>query len=186
MIWISSTRHVKKHYHHRWAWKGTYLADLCIFHRIEPRKQVALKLARLLSAAHKTVHSVIRNESQSEEIREAGAQPVVLSLEDDDVQKFTKQFVDSAADVVYFSAGAGGKGGAERTRKVDYEGALKIFDAIERVEKSGGKKNPRLILVSAIDIRNPDKVPEHYVSGLLDNIHKPHHNCVERAGYQGI
>lgn len=30
---------------------------------------------------------------------------------------------------LYFSVGAGGQGGEERTKKVDYEGALKIFDA---------------------------------------------------------
>jgi uncharacterized protein YbjT (DUF2867 family) len=64
-------------------------------------------------------------------------------------------------DVVYFSAGAGGKGGPEKTKKVDYEGAVKVFDAIEQVK---GKK-PRLILVSSVDVRDPNgKVPEHYVS----------------------
>lgn len=64
-------------------------------------------------------------------------------------------------DVVYFSAGAGGKGGAERTRMVDYEGAVKVFDAIEAVK---GTK-PRLIMVSAIDVRDRSKpAPEHYVS----------------------
>jgi len=60
---------------------------------------------------------------------------------------------------VYFSAGAGGKGGEERTKKVDYEGALKIFDAIEGVE---GPIKPRLILVSALDVRDPEKIPTHY------------------------
>lgn len=64
-------------------------------------------------------------------------------------------------DVVYFSAGSGGKGGTERTKKVDYEGAVKVFDAIEKVD---GKKKPRLILVSAIDVRDPEKIPSHYVS----------------------
>lgn len=44
---------------------------------------------------------------------------------------------------------------------MDYEGALKIFDAIEGVE---GPVKPRLILVSAIDIRDPEKIPAHYVS----------------------
>ena len=54
-----------------------------------------------------------------------------------------------------------GGGGEERTQKVDYEGALKIFDAIEGVE---GPVKPRLILVSALDIRDPEKIPTHYVS----------------------
>lgn len=62
---------------------------------------------------------------------------------------------------MYFSAGAGGKGGEERTKKVDYEGALKIFDAVEGVKET---KKPFLILVSGVDIRNPDKIPAHYVS----------------------
>lgn len=48
---------------------------------------------------------------------------------------------------------------------MDYEGAVKVFDAIEGVKGS----KPRLILVSAIDIRDPDKVPAHYVSGPRAN-----------------
>lgn len=67
-------------------------------------------------------------------------------------------------DVVYFSAGAGGKGGEERTKKVDYEGALKIFDAIEGVEES---VRPRLVLVSALDVRDPETIPTHYVSSFF-------------------
>lgn len=47
-------------------------------------------------------------------------------------------------------------------RKVDYEGAVKVFDAIEGIT-SGGTK-PRLILVSAVDIRDPEKIPAHYAS----------------------
>jgi hypothetical protein len=79
------------------------------------------------------------------------------------VSTFTAAFEETKADVVVFSAGAGGKGGEERTKAVDYEGAVKVFDAIEGV--SGSK--PRLILVSAIDIRDESKVPEHYVRLLL-------------------
>ncbi|KAF6750444.1 NADH(P)-binding-domain-containing protein [Ephemerocybe angulata] len=124
--------------------------------------KVALRLARYLVTGKKNVYSVIRNESQSEDIRHEGAKPVLLSLETDSAEKFTKQFVDTQTELVYFSAGAGGKGGKERTKKVDYEGAVKIFDAIEGVKQQGGQKNPGLVLVSAIDVRNPDKIPEHY------------------------
>lgn len=64
---------------------------------------------------------------------------------------------------MYFSAGAGGKGGPERTRKVDEEGAIKVFDAIESVGSSK-EERPRLIIVSAIDIRDESKgYPAHYV-----------------------
>jgi len=79
----------------------------------------------------------------------------LLSLEDAPVTDFTSAFEGS--EVVVFSSGAGGKGGPERTKKVDYEGALKVFDAIERM-----KQPARLILVSAIDSRHPDKIPDHY------------------------
>lgn len=103
--------------------------------------------------------SIIRNPDHVEDIKATGATPLLLSLEDSPVSDFATAF--EGQDVVYFSAGAGGKGGEERTKKVDYEGAVKVFDALERVE---GQTKPRLILVSALDIRDPGKMPEHYVS----------------------
>jgi hypothetical protein len=99
----------------------------------------------------------------------------VLSLEHDPVDTFAELF--EGHHVVVFSAGAGGKGGEERTKAVDYQGALKVcmlslacigadrtqvFDAIDMME---GPK-PHLILVSAIDVRAPDKIPAHYVRHL--------------------
>ncbi|KAF4611946.1 hypothetical protein D9613_003763 [Agrocybe pediades] len=116
---------------------------------------VSMRLAKLLGSSH-SVTSIIRSSSQEQEIKDLSANPLVLSLEDDSVAEFSKAF--KGQDVVYFSAGAGGKGGEERTKKVDYEGAVKIFDAIEAVE---GPK-PLLILVSAIDVRDPEKIPAHY------------------------
>ena len=94
-----------------------------------------------------------------QDIKDISATPLLLSLEDASVADFSNAF--KGYDVVYFSAGAGGKGGEERTKKVDYEGALKIFDAIEGVE---GPVKPRLILVSALDVRDPEKIPTHYAS----------------------
>jgi len=42
---------------------------------------------------------------------------------------------------------------------VDYRGALKVYDAIEQTSSK-----PRLVLVSAIDIRDKSKgYPAHYV-----------------------
>ncbi|KII83703.1 hypothetical protein PLICRDRAFT_119013 [Plicaturopsis crispa FD-325 SS-3] len=116
---------------------------------------VALRLARILAPKH-DVTSIIRNDEHSADITAVSATPLHLSLEDAPVSSLTEAF--QGKDIVYFSAGAGGKGGPERTRKVDYEGAVKVFDAIEQVQ--GAK--PRLILVSAIDSRDPDKVPEYY------------------------
>ena len=121
--------------------------------------QVALRLARLLASANHSVTSVIRDISHAPDIREVGAKPLVLSLEDSPLSVFSHEFADK--NVVVFSAGAGGKGGPERTKKVDYEGALKVFDAIEQVNGP----RPRLIMVSGVDVRDPNHVPPHYVCG---------------------
>ncbi|KAI5120001.1 hypothetical protein M0805_008462 [Coniferiporia weirii] len=118
---------------------------------------VSMRLARLLSARLDTrVFSIIRNPEHTKDVADTGATPLVLSIEDDQKEKFAEAFEDK--DIVYFSAGAGGSGGPERTRKVDYEGAVKVFDAIELVK--GAK--PRLIMVSAIDVRDPNVIPAHY------------------------
>ena len=106
-----------------------------------------------------SITSIIRNTEQSSDIKETGAYPLVLSLEDDDKNAFANAF--EGVDVVYFSAGAGAGGGPERTKTVDYEGALKVFDAIELIQSV---KKPRLIMVSAVDIRDPNRIPEHYVN----------------------
>lgn len=56
-----------------------------------------------------------------------------------------------------FAAGAGGKGDPSRTRKVDYDAAVKVYDAMEA---ANGR---RLILVGATDVRDRSKpAPEWY------------------------
>jgi nucleoside-diphosphate-sugar epimerase len=93
--------------------------------------------------------------------------PVISSLESSTVQEFVNIFKQAKADVVVFSAGAGGKASSdgissdERTKKVDYEGAVKVFDALELVQEHG--LNPRLVLVSTIDSRDLNIKPPHYV-----------------------
>ncbi|KAF8748176.1 NAD(P)H-binding [Rhizoctonia solani] len=119
---------------------------------------VALHLARLAASRGHKITSVIRDVSHGQDISHTGATPQVLSLEDAPASDFTTLFTNLKTDVVYFSAGAGGKGGEERTKAVDYNGALKIFDAIDGVN---GKK-PRLVLVSGLDVGNEDRFPEHY------------------------
>ncbi|KXN83269.1 hypothetical protein AN958_01640 [Leucoagaricus sp. SymC.cos] len=130
---------------------------------------VSLRLTRLLSSTPQkhNLTSIIRDTSQIPSITSAGSTPLLLSLEDSPLSDFTTAF--RGQDIIIFSAGAGGKGGPERTKKVDYEGAIKVFDAIENVVKdqggvsdASGEKRPRLILVSSIDVRDENKIPEHY------------------------
>lgn len=81
-----------------------------------------------------------------------------FSLEDDTSSAFATHLRTLQADAVVFSAGAGGKGGLERTRKVDYEGALKVFDGMEEAGVS------RILLVSATDLRDRSQPPPDWYS----------------------
>ncbi|GJJ14087.1 hypothetical protein Clacol_008344 [Clathrus columnatus] len=123
--------------------------------------KIAMRLTRLLVDNGFSVTSVIRNPTDSNDIVNIKAKPEIISLEEADVATFTALFETTNAKLVYFIAGAGGKGGPERTKTVDFEGAVKIFDAIEGVKNI----KPRLILVGAIDARDPNRLedyPSHY------------------------
>lgn len=104
----------------------------------------------------------MRSEDHFEDNRRAGgAEPKLVSLEDASVEELKLAF--EGANGVLFAAGAGGKGGKERTVKVDQEGAIKVFDAIDKVD---GEK-PKLVLVSALDTRDVSKpAPSHYVESI--------------------
>ena len=117
--------------------------------------RVARQLTRLLAHpphSH-TVHSIIRNAAQKSEIQELGGQPIVDSIEDATTSSFAETIKRTAPDYIVWTAGAGGKGGPERTNAVDHEGAVKAFDA---ASQAGVK---RFIMVSAVDVRS-DKKPE--------------------------
>lgn len=86
-----------------------------------------------------------------------GATPTVLSLEDASIKDMEDLIKKEKPDAVIFSAGAGGKGGPERTRAVDYEGSVKVYEACQ------GAGVKRLLLVSAFDVRDrSNPVPEWY------------------------
>ena len=86
---------------------------------------------------------------------------IVLDLEYSWTSEFSLAF--DGADIVYFSASAGENTSDERTKNIDFEGALKVFDVNDVIEGVKGSK-PRLILVSTFDANDPDKFPAHYAS----------------------
>lgn len=92
--------------------------------------KIALLTAPKLIDAGYEVHSIIRNPHHREEVAATGAQPVLLDIEQADVDALAEAF-DGAAAVV-FSAGAGG-GNPARTHAVDYEAALRTMHAAEQV-----------------------------------------------------
>lgn len=117
--------------------------------------KVAQHFARLASAEGHEVLSVVRNDTHSESLEKVGAKPVVLSFEDASVGELTSFLTENKPDVVIFSAGAAGD--KTRTMKVDYEGSVKVFDAMENANVK------RLLHVGAIDIRSDQKAyPDYY------------------------
>lgn len=101
--------------------------------------KVALLAAPKLKAAGYAVDSIIRNPGHSDDVRDAGANPVVVDIESADVNAMAAAFEGAAA--VVFSAGAGG-GNPQRTHAVDYEAATR---AIQAAEQTGVK---RFVMVS--------------------------------------
>jgi uncharacterized protein YbjT (DUF2867 family) len=107
--------------------------------------QIALRLARLLSARGDRVRSLIRNPDHASGVSDVGAEPVVADLEAlDDVSSCF-----SGADAVVFAAGAGPGSGAERKRTVDYGAAVKLIEAAQ----AAGVR--RYLMVSSIGADDP-------------------------------
>lgn len=107
--------------------------------------QIALRMARLLSARGDTVRSIIRNPGHSAGVHAAGAEPVVADMEALD----SLAEVVEGADAVVFAAGAGPGSGPERKRTVDYGAAVKLRDAALAV---GAR---RYLMVSSIGADDP-------------------------------
>ncbi|MFE4367362.1 SDR family oxidoreductase [Streptomyces sp. NPDC056835] len=92
--------------------------------------QIALRLERLLAARGHEAAGIIRDPGQAEDLRDAGAEPVVLDLESASVEEVAAVLKD--ADAAVFAAGAGGGSGAARKETVDKGAAVLFADAAER------------------------------------------------------
>ena len=89
--------------------------------------KVALLTAPLLVAAGHEVVSIIRDPAQADDITATGATPLVLSVEDAGTDELTRAL--AGADAVVWSAGAGGRGGPQRTDAVDRAAAIRSMEA---------------------------------------------------------
>ena len=107
--------------------------------------QIALRLARLLTARGDRVRSLIRNPDHAADVEDTGAEPVVFDLESDgDLAAVVR-----GTDAVVFAAGAGPGSGPERKRTVDLGAAVKL---IEAAEATGVR---RYVMVSSIGADDP-------------------------------
>jgi uncharacterized protein YbjT (DUF2867 family) len=92
--------------------------------------QIALRLERLLAARGDEVAGIIRRAEQSEDLRAAGAEPIVLDLESASVEEVAERL--RGADAAVFAAGAGPGSGAARKETVDKGAAILFADAAVR------------------------------------------------------
>lgn len=116
--------------------------------------KVAMLLHPILRGRGHEVRGVIRNPDQAEDLRRAGAEPVVCDIEAvDDISDAV-----GSADTVVFAAGAGPGSGAARKWTVDRDGTLKL---IEAAKKNGIR---RYVMISAMGVDEPrgDEVFQAY------------------------
>jgi uncharacterized protein YbjT (DUF2867 family) len=107
--------------------------------------QIALRLARLLSARGDKVRSLIRNPGHEAGVHATGAEAVLADMEElDDLAE-----VVDGADAVVFAAGAGPGSGPERKRTVDLGAAVKLISAAQRTGAS------RYLMISAMGASDP-------------------------------
>ncbi|MFD6414793.1 NAD(P)H-binding protein [Streptomyces sp. NPDC060194] len=104
--------------------------------------QIALRLERLLAARGDEAVGIIRDPGQADDLRTAGAEPVVCDLESASVDQVAELL--QGADAAVFAAGAGPGSGVERKETVDRDAAVLLADAAERAGV------PRYVIVSSM------------------------------------
>ncbi|NEA57741.1 NAD(P)H-binding protein [Streptomyces sp. SID13666] len=104
--------------------------------------KIALRLERLLAARGDDVAGIIRKPEQADDLRAAGAEPIVCDLESATVDEVAAAL--RGADAAVFAAGAGPGSGPERKHSVDHAAAVLFADAAER---AGAR---RYIIVSSM------------------------------------
>ncbi|MFF9159287.1 SDR family oxidoreductase [Streptomyces longwoodensis] len=92
--------------------------------------QIALRLERLLAGRGDEVAGIIRKPEQADDLREAGAEPVLLDLESASVEEVAERL--RGADAAVFAAGAGPNSGVARKDTVDKGAAVLFADAAVR------------------------------------------------------
>ncbi|MFE9023263.1 SDR family oxidoreductase [Streptomyces sp. NPDC007808] len=92
--------------------------------------QIALRLERLLAGRGDEVAGIIRKAEQGDDLREAGAEPVLLDLESASVEEVAECM--RGADAAVFAAGAGPGSGSTRKDTVDRGAAVLFADAAVR------------------------------------------------------
>jgi nucleoside-diphosphate-sugar epimerase len=110
--------------------------------------KIGLRLLRLLAADGHRARGIIRKQEQEPDLREAGAEAIVIDMESAEPSELAAAI--EGADALVFAAGAGPGSGPERKWTVDYGAAAKL---IEACNKDGIR---RYVIVSSIGADDPE------------------------------
>lgn len=122
--------------------------------------QIGQYLIRLLrNSDEHTVRGMVRNEEQAEFFERLGVEAAVANLEDP-LEKIAA--AAAGCEAIIFTAGSGGRTGADKTLLVDLDGAVKTIEAAEKLEVQ------RFIMVSALQAHRRenwnDKIRHYYAA----------------------
>jgi uncharacterized protein YbjT (DUF2867 family) len=92
--------------------------------------QIALRLAKIMSERGDEVVALIRNPDHADEVKQAGAEPVLVDLEHASEDEVATAI--GGSDAVVFAAGAGPGSGSARKETMDYGGAVKLIAAAKQ------------------------------------------------------
>lgn len=115
--------------------------------------KTARSLVRMLVEEDHKVRGLVRKEEQLSEVEQDGAEPVLVDLEEEEVEGAVGRAVEGC-DAIVFAAGAGPGSGAARKETMDYGGAVKL---IEAAEKHGVR---RYLMLSAMGAADPESGSE--------------------------
>lgn len=92
--------------------------------------KTARRLVRMLVEGGHEVRGLVRKEEQMPDVEADGAEPVLVDLEEEEVEGAVGRAVEGS-DAVIFAAGAGPGSGAARKETMDYGGAVRLVEAAE-------------------------------------------------------
>jgi uncharacterized protein YbjT (DUF2867 family) len=95
------------------------------------------------------VRGLVRKEDQLPDVEADGAEPVLVDLEEEEVEGAIGEAVEGC-DAIIFAAGAGPGSGAARKETMDYGGAAKLVEAAEKHGVS------RYLMLSSMGAGNPE------------------------------
>ena len=107
------------------------------------------RLVRILTEDGHEVRGLVRKEEQMPDVEADGAEPVLVDLEEAEVEGAVGRAVEGC-DAIVFAAGAGPGSGAARKETMDYEGAVKL---VEAAQKNGVR---RYLMLSSMGAGDPE------------------------------